>query len=285
MAKQLKLADFCIPPKDYHCLSGQPGKDFLPIWHYHDYYELEILTVGTSIDEINGTLYVLNRGDFIFLQPDDIHCIQGYKTDMTHLINLSFSVTLIEEIFSFLEFPHISSISSPITGHLPQELISPLIKQTNELMSSSGDLLQERSLIKQWMTVCLMCSNFTLKSKETQVLPTWMLQLMAKLKTPEGFSGGIEYLKLNTDRSYPHVCRSFKKYLLQTPTEWINEQRLIYSASLLLHTEQSILEISLECGFHNLSHFNHLFKAFFGITPSTMRSLLQNETVPINITE
>ncbi|MEN8249005.1 MAG: helix-turn-helix domain-containing protein, partial [Bacteroidota bacterium] len=33
-----------------------------------------------------------------------------------------------------------------------------------------------------------------------------------------------------------------------------------------------VLEVSLDCGFNNLSHFNKQFKKFKGITPSQYRN-------------
>ena len=274
MSKRLRAEDFFTAPKDFYCLTRHLFKNTIPTWHCHEFYEVEIITAGTGIDEINGIPYVLNRGDFIFISPDDSHSIQGGDSSRTTLVNLAVSIPLMEEILSFLEVSDPQSIAWPVRGHLPQDMISKLAEHAKALILPPKDISQERSLIKQWMVSCLLCCNFTRQSEEDKKQPAWLLNLLSVMKTPEGISGGIEYLKAHTDRSYPHVCRCFQKYLQKTPVEWINEQRLIYSDHLLLYTDQNILEISLECGFHNLSHFNHLFKSFYGVSPSAMRSLL-----------
>ncbi len=274
MKKRLRADIFFNPPRDFYCLSRHLSKATIPNWHCHEYYEVEIISAGTAIDEINDTHYVLNRGDFIILQPDDFHSIQGCDDNGCNLINIAVSIPLMEEILSFSGIEDLTTLSWPITGQLPHEMISMLTNHTKELLSIPKQVSRERGIIKQWMSTCLLCSNIFHKTDYEKNTPVWLKQLITKMKTPEGLSGGIEYLKASTDYSYPHVCRCFQKYLMQTPVEWINEQRLIYSSHLLLHTNQSILEISLECGFHNLSHFNHLFKAFYGVSPKTLRSLL-----------
>ncbi len=274
MTKRLRADTFFTPQRDFYCLLRHYSKTTMPIWHCHEFFEIEIITYGTAIDEINGIPYRLNRGDFIILKPDDSHCIQAFDDEGIDLVNIAVSVSLMQEILSFLEFGDAQSLSWPITGHLPQRMIPQLTNQAKELLVPSRQLSKERGLIKQWMTTCLLCSNPRHKTDQETKTPVWLQQLISKLKTPEGLSGGVVYLKDQTDYSYPHLCRCFQKYLHQTPVEWINEQRLIHSTYLLLNTKQSILEVSLECGFHNLSHFNHLFKDFFGVSPKVFRSLL-----------
>ena len=39
----------------------------------------------------------------------------------------------------------------------------------------------------------------------------------------------------------------------------------------LMHTDQSVARIAAEAGFHNLSHFNRLFRLTTGMTPTAYR--------------
>ena len=58
-----------------------------------------------------------------------------------------------------------------------------------------------------------------------------------------------------------HFMRFFKKYAGTSCLKYINNYRLEKSAELLKSTSSSITDISLECGFNNLSYFNKLFKS------------------------
>lgn len=56
-----------------------------------------------------------------------------------------------------------------------------------------------------------------------------------------------------------------------TPTAFLNTIRLEQAAMLLRTTEESVLDIMLECGFNNVSYFNQRFREGFGITPTRYR--------------
>ena len=63
----------------------------------------------------------------------------------------------------------------------------------------------------------------------------------------------------------------FRKSTGKTFVSYLNEYRL-KQAKHIIETEpvESISNIAYRCGFETVSHFNHLFKTFFGITPRGM---------------
>lgn len=70
-----------------------------------------------------------------------------------------------------------------------------------------------------------------------------------------------------------HLCRCFRKYYDERPCDFINRERLKYSLFLLHETDCTILEISDSCGFSNLSHFYHLFRKSFSVSPQKARKM------------
>jgi AraC-like DNA-binding protein len=53
---------------------------------------------------------------------------------------------------------------------------------------------------------------------------------------------------------------------------YVNRLRINYAAKLLVSTERSVTAIAFECGFEELSHFHHSFKAAFGTSPLVYRT-------------
>lgn len=51
----------------------------------------------------------------------------------------------------------------------------------------------------------------------------------------------------------------------------LQKRKLEASLPLLLHSKQSIKDISLEVGFNNQNHFYKLFKTQYGMTPAEYR--------------
>jgi transcriptional regulator GlxA family with amidase domain len=64
-----------------------------------------------------------------------------------------------------------------------------------------------------------------------------------------------------------------KRYYHTTPSAYINGLRIGEAARLLKTSGRSVLDIQFECGFGNTSHFNMLFRAEFGVSPSRYRKL------------
>lgn len=66
-------------------------------------------------------------------------------------------------------------------------------------------------------------------------------------------------------------CQIFKKYLSQSPIDFLNAYRLEVSSLLLKNTEKSITDIALECGFNHSSYYTELFVRAYGCTPRQFR--------------
>jgi AraC family transcriptional regulator, exoenzyme S synthesis regulatory protein ExsA len=77
---------------------------------------------------------------------------------------------------------------------------------------------------------------------------------------------------------------SFKRHFISayktTPGHWLQEQKLNHAYKLLVGTGKTITDISFESGFENSTHFSHLFKKRFGLSPLKYRK--QNEVSPVS---
>ncbi len=67
--------------------------------------------------------------------------------------------------------------------------------------------------------------------------------------------------------------RLFKRYLNNTPKRFYLDLRLNRARLLLLQTNQSIVDVSLICGFSSSSHFSNCYRSFFGRTPYRERGI------------
>lgn len=68
---------------------------------------------------------------------------------------------------------------------------------------------------------------------------------------------------------------SFKRHFISmyktTPGHWLKEQKLKHAYHLLVSTAKPINDISFESGFESSTHFSHLFKKRFGLSPLKYR--------------
>jgi AraC family transcriptional regulator, exoenzyme S synthesis regulatory protein ExsA len=72
-------------------------------------------------------------------------------------------------------------------------------------------------------------------------------------------------------RSLSSFKREFHRCYGTTPAKWLMKRRLECAAQMLRTTSLSLLEIALECGFEEPSHFSRTFKSRFGRSPTDYR--------------
>lgn len=70
-----------------------------------------------------------------------------------------------------------------------------------------------------------------------------------------------------------YFCRLFKQSTGMTPHAYLIQQRVERSKQLLRLKEYSMLDIAIECGFANPSHFAKWFRRYTGISPKQFRML------------
>lgn len=81
----------------------------------------------------------------------------------------------------------------------------------------------------------------------------------------------LERIAQETGVSVRHLHRIFLRYLQQSPSDLYREVRLKKARRLLQTTTQSVLEISIACGFSSQSAFSRSYLRQFGVTPSSGR--------------
>lgn len=245
--------------------------------HCHDYYEFFLILTGSCIHQVNGQAQRLKEGSLVFIRPDDAHCYDYDDHRDCSFINIAYSAKAIADSFSFLGDPvYEQGFLSPSLP--PYRILSPLEKDTLfhqyeklQVLSTIDPTqarLQLRSLLIEIFTRYF--SPHTSISKQER--PLWLEGLLTDLHRKENFTQGVSKIYALSDRSIGHLNRVFRQHLGTTPTQYINDLKLSYAKNLLLTTDMDILEISLDAGYNNLSHFYHLFKKKFDITPADCRA-------------
>ena len=68
-----------------------------------------------------------------------------------------------------------------------------------------------------------------------------------------------------------HFLRTFRLVTGVTPHQYVLRARLRCAATRLASEPDKILDIALDCGFGDVSNFNHAFRAEFGVSPREYR--------------
>ena len=80
-----------------------------------------------------------------------------------------------------------------------------------------------------------------------------------------------------------HLAKMFRRHYGCTLGDYVRRLRLDYASQLLARPEKTLSAIALAAGFYDQSHFAHLFKLRFGVTPGVFRADLRRKHVSIAV--
>jgi AraC-like DNA-binding protein len=72
-----------------------------------------------------------------------------------------------------------------------------------------------------------------------------------------------------------HFVRAFARVTGLTPHRYITRARLRTAAIRLAATDARVIDVALDCGYRDVSNFNHAFRAEFGTAPLEQRTRLR----------
>jgi AraC-like DNA-binding protein len=69
-----------------------------------------------------------------------------------------------------------------------------------------------------------------------------------------------------------HFLRTFERLTGITPHQYVRRARLREAAGRLIANGEKVLDIAYDCGFGDVSNFNHAFRSEFGVSPRTWKA-------------
>ena len=247
-------------------------------FHIHEFYEIILLAKGHLLHEINGNHHILEPGSLVFVRPYDLHRLLPVNSDRTVFSSLVIASSVVDEIISFLCMPsitnHINTApEAPCTRLSPdatREIMLKMEKISNEqTISPETSALTTKVLSAQLFAEYLIPVRFSTKSGQKP--PAWLQKLRIEAEGWESLRDAPQRMHRKCPCHPSHLCKSFKRYYDETPTEFVNRIRLRKAARKLKTTETKIAAIASELGFVSLSHFHRLFREHYGLTPADYR--------------
>ncbi|MDD2232824.1 MAG: helix-turn-helix transcriptional regulator, partial [Sphaerochaetaceae bacterium] len=74
-----------------------------------------------------------------------------------------------------------------------------------------------------------------------------------------------------SNMSSGYFCSFFRKVMNVSPFEYLGMVRIKAACMMLKTSDRPVVDICMDCGFENLSSFNHSFRKMMGCSPSAYR--------------
>lgn len=234
----------------------------------HLHVELEMFLVQSGSVEVmaEGKIQVLHEGDFVIIFPNTVHAYHSLEEKSAYCIAIC-SPEFFSNSFRKLSHYH------PVNPFFKKEQLHPDIPYAlNALFVQQQEPNVEiyRALIQ------LILARITYKMElEPDNEPKYMdLTSKTVRYIAQNFQQplSLEILARKLGVSKYHLSHLFSARLHTSFTDYINSLRISSACELLCETDQSILEICLNCGFSSQRTFNRVFKERTGLSPREFRT-------------
>ena len=253
--------------------------------HWHSGIEIIQIKKGSYTVEVNLEKFTLEEGDFCIFNSEELHQIRGNEAVTLH------------DVIIFQ--PQILSFS--YEDEMQKELIEPLMLHKDSLVhvihygapgymefAEGYDRIVACGLIPDdgWYYEAKIGVLGLLNQlkKNRMIHPSASMQRAAEKEKIDRYKRVVSYIeehyreKVSLEElagaaqcNAQYLCHVFKEIAGVPPVRYLIDYRVERAKELLQKSTQTVLEISLDCGFENVSYFIRQFKRETGMTPREYR--------------
>lgn len=242
--------------------------------HYHNELELLVATKGSLSVQIEENVYNISEGEGLFINSGLLHIINSYDTIDHGFIAIVFDPSFICTKYDITFTKYIHPLYNG-TLQVPIKLSSDichmvqLICEAYEKAYFGFELFIKHSLTG---ILHLLVKNSTKTSLPIQNTKSILIKNILDYIEQNYFEPiSLQDMANHTHISKEYLCRVFSTMYDTTPVEYLNRYRIRQSAFELIHSNKTIADIALSCGFSNSSYFNKIFLRYMNCTPTEYR--------------
>lgn len=249
--------------------------------HWHDDMEIIYIKKGHGYVTVDFQQHMVSGGTIVLILPGQLHSIEQFDDFSMEYENIIFNVGML--------LPRTEDASSTgflrplLNGQLTVPSVYSIASEHYDALSSCIDACDEICKTKplgyelylkgKLFEFFYILSNRCQNEKNPRTAKSLdKLRIVLKL-VENSYMHKITIAEVadRIDFSESHFMRYFKENMGTSFVDYLRDYRLTMAARLLQVSDNTILCISEEVGFENLSYFNRAFKKKYGVTPSAYR--------------
>jgi AraC-like DNA-binding protein len=274
------LRQITATPAYSFLVRSDKGEYMINNWHYHPEIELLFLKKSTGSWLIGDHIGRYKIGDVVIIGANLPHTFRHEEMYTTGGANAgeAICVKFLPEIFGsvFLDLPEAKQIKElltkcscgiKLTGKIRDRVAGTIEKMLT--LTPGKKLVHLLSMLEE---IAEIKNHQLLSSKGFMQLPGDRDRDRIKLVFDFTFSHYHQKITIDTVAALLNMtpqsfCRFFKSRTKKTYIQFLMEVRIGSACRLLIEDENTVAEISYECGYNTISHFNQQFKYITGKKP------------------
>ena len=242
--------------------------------HNHDYCEIFLITQGTVHYLINGEKIILEKNTLSFVRPSDTHQFLPSPNGPQQHLNIAGETEIVQKLCDILSpslFDKLMQIKNAVLFRINDADFNHLLYIVNRinLVDASNKSVYSAELLTLLFNAISLLNKYLSALKSPY--PAWFDELLAKIHSSAFLDRSVADLYKLSSYSPPILIAAFKQNLGVTPVQYLTKLKISHACNLLKHTDFTTLSISTTIGYDSLSHFNHVFKQYMGVSPGEYR--------------
>ena len=251
--------------------------------HWHHELELQIILNGSAEYNINGSSYVVEEGQAIYIAPEAVHMAKQLSAG-----TIGYDVVLSPQVLiDLMRSIDCEKYVLPLITHWPDALvITPERKAGHAILGylkkmyyvetahTNQELFFLENLMGIWRNLLTLFPKYTVSSEDSgKLLREERIKVMLHY-VQQNYSQAITIQDIASaaNISKSECFRCFSSLSKMTPVEYLTQFRLLQATQLLVTTKKSISDICYTTGFNSTSYFSQKFKNQYGISPKVYRA-------------
>lgn len=257
-------------------------RDFMSSHRHDGFVEFYYIVQGNLNHHINGEVIEVKGPALIFVGDGDVHHLVTSDAVTMYLVMIQNDTY--EQMWQYLSPIEVEIRSEEVRQRPGTRLTARMALM---LENHFRDYLAKKNRQEglEELEARLIVARLASLILDDQEDGAWMDSMDKLKKTPKWFEDlcnhtieerlfleGVEALVEWSGKSNAYLGKCFRQYMDLTPSAYINLHRLEYAKELLAYSDMPVIDVCMESGFGNLSHFYHLFKSRCGTSPSKYRT-------------
>jgi len=239
--------------------------------HYHNYYEVFLITGGRATHYFNGTEAALRRNTLHMIRPTDVHQFVAARGESCTHMNLLVLPQRLEQICTALNIPFAAvSSGAPLWAVLSDAEAAFFLDRAEQINLCGKHHDDASRLILEMLAEAL--ALLYRRRPHPSGADDWFSDLLRTLRSPEHLTMRASEVYALCPCSAPVLIRRFRDAMGCTVVEYLTRAKMDYAQSFLRATNFPVREIASRLGYDSASHFCHIFKAHTGKTPQEYRA-------------
>ena len=238
--------------------------------HFHEHANIALTVEGSFIETVGAEAYQVHPGSVIFRPAGEKHSNRYGKTAARCLI----IEVQPDRLKSIRQVTPMLDRASHVEGGFVSNLAFRIFRE-----SRLPDAVAPFSI--ESMALELLVEATRVHWSQDRTPPRWLLQARELVHERFMDTAGLSTIAESVGVHPAHLARVFRLQYGCTIGDYIRRLRLDYAAQLLAQSDRTLSMIALAAGFYDQSHFAHLFKLKFGVTPGVFRTTLRTRPGPI----